>query len=55
MTLLYNKAGKEFKVPHAVDAKEWIATGKYFLDNPKDKDKAKQDGGNTSSATISLI
>ncbi len=53
MTLLYNKAGKEFKVPHAVDAKEWIATGKYFLDNPKDKDKTNQDGGNTS--TISLV
>ncbi len=55
MTLLYNKAGKEFKVPHAVDAKEWIATGKFFLENPKEKGETKQDGGNTSSATISLV
>ncbi len=55
MTLLYNKAGKEFKVPHAVDAKEWIATGKFFLENPKEKDKTKQDDGNTTSVTIGLV
>ncbi len=55
MTLLYDKAGKEHKIPHAVDAKEWIATGKFFLENPKAKGKTKQDGGNTSSVTIGLV
>jgi len=52
MILLYDKAGKEFKIPHAIDAKEWIATGKFFLDNPKDKTKSS--GGN-SQATIDLL
>lgn len=34
---VYDKNGKEFKVPHAIDRKEWIATGKYFAENPKAK------------------
>jgi len=35
MTVLFDKSGKEFKVPHAIDAKEWISTGKYSTVNPK--------------------
>jgi len=34
---VYNAKGEAFKVPHAVDRKEWIATGKYFAENPKAK------------------
>jgi hypothetical protein len=55
MTLLYDKSGKEHKIPHAIDAKEWLATGKYFLDNPKGKGKAKQDGGGSATTTVSLV
>lgn len=32
---LYDKNGKAHNVPHAVDVKEWIATGKLFKVNPK--------------------
>jgi len=32
---LFDKDGKEYNVPHAIDAKEWLSTGKYFKDNPK--------------------
>ena len=32
---LYNKDGKEFNVPHAVDAKEWLASGDFTKDDPK--------------------
>ena len=35
--VVYDKSGKEFKVPHAVDRKEWLATGNYFVENPKAK------------------
>lgn len=37
MATLYDKDGKEYKVAFAVDVKEWIASGKYFKDNPKAK------------------
>ena len=55
MILLYNKAGKEFKIPHAIDAKEWIATGNYLLENPKDETKSSQTSGGNSQATIDLL
>ena len=44
---LYNKDGKEFNVPHAIDAKEWLATGDYFKELPKAKKETKsvKDGG----------
>ena len=32
---LYDKDGKAYKVPHAIDRKEWIATGKFFEKKPK--------------------
>lgn len=34
---LYDKDGKEYKVPHKVDQREWLATGDYFKENPKAK------------------
>lgn len=34
---VYDKTGKEYKVPHSVDRKEWIASGEYFAENPKAK------------------
>ena len=37
--ILYDAKGKEFNIPHTVDAKEWIASGKYFVVNPKSKTK----------------
>ena len=40
---LFNKDGEVFNVPFAVDAKEWIATGDYFKDNPKEAKKAKKE------------
>ena len=36
MTIVYNKDGVEFKVPHKVDVQGWIDAG-YFLVNPKEK------------------
>ena len=36
MAILYDKkSGKEYKVPHAVDVKDWMATGKYTDKDPK--------------------
>ena len=40
---LYDKNGKGHKVPHAVDRKEWLATGDYFAENPKAKKETKKD------------
>ena len=37
---LYNKDGKEFNVPHAIDAKEWLASGEFSKENPKAKKEA---------------
>jgi hypothetical protein len=36
MITLYDKDGKQTLVWHAVDAKEMIATGEYFRENPLD-------------------
>jgi hypothetical protein len=35
MAKLYDKSGKEFNVPHAVDVKEWLESGEFSLDKPK--------------------
>ena len=35
MAKLYDKNGKEFNVPHAVDVKDWLATGDYSEEKPK--------------------
>ena len=35
MATLYNKNGKKYNVPHAVDVKDWINSGDYSLENPK--------------------
>ncbi len=40
--LVYDKSGKEYKVPHAVDRKEWIASGDYFAENPMKKEAPKK-------------
>jgi len=42
---VYDKTGKEFKVPHAIDRKEWIKTGNYFTVNPKAKKAPQKDTG----------
>lgn len=41
--MLYDKSGKGYKVPHAIDRKEWLATGKYFTENPKAKKDTKKE------------
>ena len=35
MAKLYDKSGKEFNVPHAVDVKDWLASKEYSLEKPK--------------------
>ena len=40
--VIYDKTGKEFKVPFAIDRKEWIKTGNYFAVNPKAKKDTKK-------------
>lgn len=42
MKLYDKRSGKEYNVPHAVDAKEWLASGKYTDVNPKDKVEDKK-------------
>ena len=37
MPLLYDKDGISYNVPHAVDVKEWLASGRYFKKSPKSK------------------
>ena len=39
---LYDKDGKAYKVPYAIDRKDWIETGKFFEENPKLKAKEKK-------------
>ena len=39
MKLIYDKDGNEVKMPHAIDAKEWVATGEYFYEKPEEKPK----------------
>ncbi len=39
---LYDKNGKGYNVPHAIDVKEWIATGKYSEKNPKAEAKKQE-------------
>jgi len=34
---IYDKKGEAINIPHAVDAKEWLATGDYFKEPPKAK------------------
>jgi hypothetical protein len=36
---VYDKDGKEYEVRHAIDAKEWVASGNYFFENPKETKK----------------
>jgi len=38
MTIVYDKDGKEYKVPHKVDVQGWLDAG-YTLENPKEKTK----------------
>lgn len=38
MTILYDKKGNEYKVPHQIDVKEWLASG-YTLEKPKQTKK----------------
>jgi hypothetical protein len=38
---LYDKAGKAYDVPHAIDQREWLATGDFFKENPKEAKKKK--------------
>ena len=35
MATLYDKNGKEYNVPNAIDIKEWLKDG-YSLENPKE-------------------
>ena len=37
MVLYGKKDGKKYKVPHAVDAREWLATGDYTEKKPNSK------------------
>ena len=39
---VYDKSGKAFKVPHSVDRKEWIKTGKFFKENPKEENQKEE-------------
>lgn len=32
--ILYDKNGNEYNIPHAIDAREWVASGEYFFSNP---------------------
>jgi len=32
-TIVYDKKGKEYKVPHKIDVKDWLAAG-YTLEKP---------------------
>jgi len=38
MTIVYDKDGKEYKVPHKIDVAEWLAAG-YTLEAPEKKGK----------------
>ena len=42
---LYNAKGEAFKVPHAIDVKDWLASGQYTEKNPKadTKTESKKD------------
>lgn len=42
MTKLYDKNGKPYNVPHAVDVKDWISSGDYFKENPIKKPKGAE-------------
>ncbi len=35
--ILYDKNGKAFKIPHQIDVDEWMATGNYSIEEPKEK------------------
>lgn len=41
MTIVYDKKGNEYKVPHKIDLKEWLDNG-YFLVNPKAKKETEK-------------
>lgn len=41
MATLYDASGKSYNVPHAVDVKDWLETGKYSLET-KGKKSQKQ-------------
>lgn len=41
--ILYDKSGGEHKVPHSIDRKDWLATGDFFIENPKPKQNKKND------------
>ena len=38
MTTVYNKKGEGFRIPHAIDVKDWLADG-YTLEAPIAKGK----------------
>jgi hypothetical protein len=38
MTILYDKNGNEYKVPHQIDVIEWLRDG-YTLEKPQIKSK----------------
>lgn len=40
MTIVYDKDGKEYKVPHKIDVQEWLNNG-YTLEKQEDKKSRK--------------
>ena len=48
MTKLYDKNGKVFNVPHAVDVKDWLESGEYSLEQIKGKKKIIAERGLSS-------
>ena len=51
---LYDAKGKEYEVPHAIDAKDWISTGKYFVVNPKEKADLPKDTEKTLLSSLGI-
>ena len=42
MTTIYDKTGKVSVIPHQVDVREALRTGKYFLEDPTKKKLIKK-------------
>jgi len=40
MTVVYDKDGKEFKIPYAIDVQGWLDNG-YTLEKPEEKKTRK--------------
>lgn len=48
---LYDKNGKEYSVPHAIDAKEWKREG-YTEHNPKSENKEEAEAAAREAAQM---